>query len=372
MIGLAVLVPGLFFDFLVPGSPLVRKIWSLVEIILALQLARLIWARNEAAPGWLTSLLKAPAEEVGNIFPLFLILPLLFDGFRLAIGFGLFGPTQAPYLELMNPTWWSVTAISIALAIQLANEPLTGRFLLLGLLALLAHQFLLLFSKDIFAARSQMVIYLVLALALVGRVSVRAGLLGLAVGFIVLEPWVKSLAFYQGLDFPWPDPQVDQLDTAYETWLNQAAIASSGPWGLGLEYWDRLDLFRPGPIPTNAPTYLVVWLGLYGTALYLIVQSIFLTALTFRAQFLPLGWPRAVAIALGFTLTINLGLSLLAALGAMGHYDPLGLAFVGSNQVGALSLALACFVFGWLKFDPPEPTPAAAVGEEEPQPTGSV
>jgi hypothetical protein len=346
---LALLIPGLALDFLVPGSPLVRKLWGLAEIFLFGQIVWLLWLKKTPGSIWPARLAKATDEEARRFFFHGLTVALALDGARLAMGMGFFGPIEAPYLETFNPTFWGICLVSIEISLILTYWAPPKPVLVLAMGALIAHQLLLWLSKDIFAARFQSILYLLLAFSGPGRIWPRAGLLAFAVLTLFGESWFLNLGIGQGIDFPWPDPKVDQLPV-YDRVMSNAAIFVAGDWGLGLEYWEKLDFFRPGPMPVYALAYLAIWLGSYGTIAYLLAQSFFLSFLALKSQSFAVGWPRVVVWSLSRLMTLNLLLSVVAAGGFMGLYDPIGLAFVGNNQVGALLLAMTFFIVAWEKF----------------------
>jgi hypothetical protein len=210
-------------------------------------------------------------------------------------------------------------------------------------IALFAHQFLLWLGKDVFAARLQAILFLLLALAGPGRIWPRVALFAFGALALFIEGPVLSLEIFQKLHLPWPDPAADRLLLAYEEVMGQAAIYSGGGWGLGLDYWSRLEFPRHGPIAAYTLPYLAVWVGFNGTCVYLLLQSTFLSSLSFESQKLKANWAKAIVWPLSCLLIVNLALTVLASAGSVGRYDPIGVAFAGSPQVGALALGLVYF-----------------------------
>ncbi|MDR0549823.1 MAG: hypothetical protein LBI10_10505 [Deltaproteobacteria bacterium] len=345
---LALLIPGLTLDFMVPGSTWARKSWSLIEIFLTVMVFLHLWRRKPIFQ-FLADLANAPLAKVNLFLARGLFVVLTLDLLRLAIGQGYFGPPAAPYLEALNPSFLSVVLISLTVAHFINCKPLPIHLVFFVVVVLVAHQFLLWLSKDIFLARFQAAIWGALVLFAPGRLKLKLWILAFVILIWGSESLVLSSTFYQNLKWPWPDPQADQLSVAYDVFLSQAAIYASGDWGLGLSYFDKLDLFRPGPIAAYALPYLTVWLGAHGASLYLALQAVFYSALSFGSQKIRLSWPRVAFFCLSCLLTANLLLGVLAATGAMGYYDPLGIAFVGNNQVGALSLVLVLILTVWSK-----------------------
>jgi hypothetical protein len=344
-------------DFWVPSVPRIAYFWSLVEIFLAIKILGVIWRKKTSPPGWFNFLAATPDEAAKNFFFQLSIIALLLDGFRVGFGLGFFGPQNAPYMETLNPTWWSLVLVSSLMALCLAGGPLKRKFLLVVLGVILAHQLVLWLGKDIFVARFQLIVYLLLAITGSDKLFPRLGLIIFAILAFFGEPRFLSLDFFQNFDYPWLDPKTDQLDAAYESLMGQAAMASSGRWGLGLAYWPKLELLRPGLLSVNSLVYLTVWLGVLGTGAYIFLQSLFYFVLIYKIKDLAWGWPKVLILATTSILTLGVLLTLLATLSLMGGYDPVGLAFVGSNQVGALALGVTYFAVAGHRFfqsSPPE------------------
>ncbi|MDR1085386.1 MAG: hypothetical protein LBP22_11170 [Deltaproteobacteria bacterium] len=359
LIGL--LVPGLVVDFLAPDVLMVRWFWSLLELFLLIKLIFLIWPEKINLPRWFLCVLDADGDAVARHLPKLLILALWLDSLRLAFGLGFFGSTVGPSLELFNPTWWSLLLVTIFASLAGAGIQFSKKFFLLGLIGLLFHQGFLWLTKDIFAARCQVIIYLVLAVTSSGSWKLRAGLLLLGIALFWGESRFLATDLYnRTLRFPWPDPKNDILQVSFEVFMNQAAIIAGGRWGLGLHYWPLLDFLRAGPIPVNTIPLLVVWLGINGTGFYLIFQSLFLTVMVFSFQRQNSGWVMIPAWSILCLMTLNLLLSVMAPFGVMGFYDPIGLPFVGSGQVGLSVYLLTYFILGQRKHC----RPAGNLGEE--------
>ncbi|MDR1873286.1 MAG: hypothetical protein LBS60_15420 [Deltaproteobacteria bacterium] len=361
---LALLIPGMVMDFGAPGSTWVRRLWSVVEVYLLIQILRLIWRSKASLPGWFSRALTAEATEVNTFSFQCLTLGLLFAGFRLGLLLGFFGDNVSDRLDLLNPSFVSVVLMTVGLAVGLA-QGVTKATILVAVVALTGQEFILWLAQDLFATRLQPIFFILLALSAPGKFKPRIllglfGVASLALGYVFWETGTFQSLFSSSLEAA-REGYRDGLESA----LCQAAYSSAGKWGIGLEFWPRLEFPRPGPLPVFTLAYLSIWIGLYGAGLYLVAQALFFSLLALESQTLPIGWPRAVVWAAANLMTMNLLLSVLAIFGFLGHFDHFGLPFVGSNQVGAFALVLTYFVIAAKKFGASRQIAAEEVKEEE-------
>ncbi|MDR1578676.1 MAG: hypothetical protein LBT86_10715 [Deltaproteobacteria bacterium] len=348
---LTMLVPGLIMELKVPKVPVVHYFWSVVEIFLTIKIFELVWPEKAVAPKWFTRLTEISFDQAWRFIVGSWPIVLLFDGLRVAFGLGFFGHPEAPYLDLLNPTWWSLIISTCIMFFLMIRWPVKRWLVVVGLLILLSHQFFLWLGKDIFIARFQLIIYGLLALVGVVKFSERLGVFVLAVALFFVESWFMGLDFYQRIDYPWLDPQVDHLKMAYESFLAEIAVFTSGQWGFGLAYWPKLDLLREGALNVNSLIYMCVWMGVYGTYLYLMINILFHVFLfkTLAKRF-PFGWLNTLAQFTNFLLMLNILFNSLATMGFLGGHDPVGIPFVGSNQVGTLTLGLTYLAMAGRKY----------------------